>query len=81
MPLNRQPTHANSRRGRPTGPRCRGGASSLLRLAQPTTPRLPAAVDLSGWISRASRVFGPSVGLQTAFATSDFGRSMFSAAL
>ena len=81
MPLNRLQTIPNARRGRPTGPSCRGGASSLLRLAQPATPRLPAPVDLAGWISRASRVLGPSVGLQAAFAASDFNRSAFSAVL
>jgi hypothetical protein len=79
MPLNRQHIVQSSRRGRPSSPSCRGGASSLLRLAQPANPRLPTAVDLSGWMHRAARVLGPSVGLQAAFAASDFNRNMFSA--
>ena len=81
MPLNRQQAIPNARRSRPIAPSCRGGASSLLRLAQPATPRLPAPMDISGWISRAARVLGPSVGLQSAFAPSDFSRSIYSAAL
>jgi hypothetical protein len=45
------PSQRPPRRGTPS---CRGGASSLLRLAQPVTARLPSAIDLSGWISRAA---------------------------
>ena len=41
-------------------PRCRGGASSLLRLTQPSAPRLPAALDLADWVSRAAGAFGRS---------------------
>ena len=45
-----------ARRARPAGPHCRGGASSVLRLAQPVAPRLPNALDLSGWMNRAGDV-------------------------
>ncbi|CAN5882056.1 hypothetical protein BH11PSE8_BH11PSE8_22970 [soil metagenome] len=50
------------RRVRSVGPHCRGGASSLLRLAQPVVTRsggtaskaaakrLPSVFDLSGWL-------------------------------
>lgn len=55
MPLIRS---APARRNRPNGPRCRAGASSLLRLASPATPRLPKAPDLSGWISKAAGMLG-----------------------
>ncbi len=45
---------------RRAAPRCRGGASSLLRLAQPAQPRLPTPASLGHWISRASRAFQPA---------------------
>ena len=54
MPLNRSQTAVATRRSRPAGPHCRGGASSVLRLANPTAPRSAKAPDLSGWISRAA---------------------------
>jgi len=41
------------RRQRPAGPRCRGGASSVLRLAQPVVP------SLSGWLGRAAELAMP----------------------
>ena len=41
------------RRHRPAGPRCRGGASSVLRLAQPIIP------SLSGWLGRAAELAAP----------------------
>ena len=41
------------RRHRPAGPRCRGGASSVLRLAQPVIP------SLSGWLGRAAELAMP----------------------
>jgi hypothetical protein len=46
MHLN--PRSALYRRHRPAGPRCRGGVSSVLRLAQPAIP------TLSDWIGRAA---------------------------
>ena len=61
MPLTRSAktfviTHAPSRLRplRPITPNCRGGASSLLRLAPPGAQRLPTTLDLSDWISRAA---------------------------
>jgi hypothetical protein len=40
-------------------PRCRGGASSLLRLAQPAAPRLPSSQILGDWVERAMNVLLP----------------------
>ena len=60
MSLHRSPKSifglAAAGRMRPAGPHCRGGASSVLRLAQPLAPRLPNALDLAGWASRAGDV-------------------------
>ncbi len=50
------------RRLRPAGPSCRGGASSVLRLTQPFAKRLPTALDLSDWMSRAASVLMPVTG-------------------
>jgi hypothetical protein len=57
MPLTRSPQASllsKTRLGRPASPHCRGGASSVLRLAQPVAPRLPQPVALSGWMQRAA---------------------------
>jgi hypothetical protein len=40
---------------RPAAPSCRGGASSLLRLAQPG----PRAGDPQGWMQRAAATLSP----------------------
>jgi hypothetical protein len=73
MPLIRSQTAPATRRNRPAGPHCRGGASSLLRLANPAAPRLPKAPDLSGWVSRAAaRLLGGSPDRLPAFAASEF---------
>ena len=58
MSLSRSPMPQTPKLNRPARPHCRGGASSLLRLAQPATPRLPTRLDLSDWISRAGAAFG-----------------------
>jgi hypothetical protein len=60
MPLNRSPMLSSPKLSRPAGPHCRGGASSLLRLSQPTAPRLPTPLDLTDWMSRAAAAFGRS---------------------
>ena len=73
MPLIRTKSTAFARRARPTGPSCRSGVSSLLRLAQPTAARLPTVIDLSGWVGRAASVFLPVTGPLAAFAPSEFG--------
>jgi hypothetical protein len=65
MPLIRQPNPAPAKLNRPARPHCRGGASSLLRLAQPAAPRLPAPLDLTEWLSRAAGAFGRSGSLAT----------------
>jgi hypothetical protein len=62
MPLNRSWNTPRAARARPTGPHCRGGASSLLRLTQPGDRRLPTAVELGGWMSRAADVLMPVTG-------------------
>ena len=56
MPLNSRlrPT-PGPRQTRRATPSCRGGASSLLRLAQPSAPRLPSTLNLGAWISRAAQ--------------------------
>ena len=70
MSLNRSPRSLfTSHHPRPASPRCRGGASSVLRLTQPVAARLPAALDLSDWMDRAASVLmpvtGPIGGFQT----------------
>ncbi len=64
MPLNRSARNAFStpRRLRPATPSCRGGASSVLRLTQPGAQRLPTALDLGDWASRAASVMLPVTG-------------------
>ena len=44
--------HRSPRRTRPVGPTCRGGASSMLRLSQPSLPRMPAGADVEAWLER-----------------------------
>ena len=58
MSLARSTQAHSPKLNRPARPHCRGGASSLLRLAQPSAPRLPTPLDLTDWISRAAAVFG-----------------------
>jgi hypothetical protein len=71
MPLNRSiktsGTPLMSRRLRPANPSCRGGASSVLRLAQPAAGRLPTTLDLSEWMSHAASVLMPVTGPLTDF--------------
>ena len=62
MPLIRPRNTSRAARARPAGPHCRGGASSLLRLTQPGDRRLPTAVDLGDWMSRAASVLMPVTG-------------------
>jgi len=71
MPLTpRLRPSTGPRLARRSAPSCRGGASSLLRLAQPSAPRLPSTLDLGGWVSRAvSALKLPSA---PAFAPSEF---------
>lgn len=59
-----------ARQPRRAAPSCRGGASSLLRLAQPSAPRLPTALTLGAWVSRAAQALKlPTV---PTFAPSEF---------
>ena len=65
MSLNRSTKSiapAAHRRTRPANPSCRGGASSVLRLKQPASGRLPTTLDLSEWMSNAASVLLPVTG-------------------
>lgn len=75
MPLFRPHLVPATRRGRPAGPHCRGGASSLLRLSQPAAPSLPKGSDLSDWVTRAARrLLGNPGETMSEFAASAFTR-------
>ena len=67
MPLNRTKTIARALRARPPGPSCKGGASSVLRLTQPTAPRVPSPSSVSDWLHRAADVMLPVTGPHFAF--------------
>jgi len=41
---------------RPTAPRCRGGASSLLRLSSAAASHWPSATALKAWAGRQSEI-------------------------
>jgi hypothetical protein len=63
MPLPRSARTAQTlRRARPANPSCRGGASSVLRLTQTASSRLPSAPALSDWMSHAASVLLPVTG-------------------
>ena len=70
MPLTRSAKTVTPRRLRPANPSCRGGASSVLRLAQPAAARLPSGLDLSDWMSRAASVLMPVTGPLADFSSS-----------
>lgn len=72
MPQPRSQIAPATRRMRPAGPHCRGGASSLLRLANPASPRLPKAPALSDWVQRAASVLGLGAEPRPAFMSSEF---------
>ena len=69
--LRRKPTMP---RHRPSGPSCRGGASSLLRLAQPASA--PGG-DVKGWLTRAAGVFSPGAAQAVAVRPSEFAPSQW----
>ena len=69
MPNRTARINPTLRRGRPANPSCRGGASSLLRLTQPTSGRLPTTLDLSDWMNHAASVLLPVTGPLTTFAS------------
>jgi hypothetical protein len=58
MPQARSQFAPATRRLRPAGPHCHGGASSLLRLSNASAPRLPKAPALADWVERAASVLG-----------------------
>ncbi len=72
MPQPRSQIAPATRRMRPAGPHCRGGASSLLRLANPASPRLPKAPALSDWVQRAASVLGLGAEPRPACMSSEF---------
>jgi hypothetical protein len=75
MPLIRSQSAPATRRSRPAGPHCRGGASSLLRLANPAAPRLPKGSELSDWVTRAAQsLLGGAGERMPEFAASAFTR-------
>ena len=58
---------------RSTGPSCRGGASSLLRLARPR-PQVGAGTRRPSWLQRAAAYFrGPAVHAYPVFGVSEYG--------
>jgi len=57
---------------RPAAPSCRGGASSMLRLAQPASPRQGG---LSNWLTNAAKVFSPPAAQALAVSHSEFAPS------
>lgn len=63
MPLIRSPNTLRTGRMRPAAPRCRSGASSLLRLSPPADRRLPTAAELGDWASRAAGAMMTVTGL------------------
>ncbi|MFZ2651665.1 MAG: hypothetical protein WA210_16325 [Burkholderiaceae bacterium] len=71
-------THKPSAKGistrRSNGPSCRGGVSSLLRVARPGALQTPRARRLPNWVQRAAAYFGASVPqAQTSFGVSEYG--------
>ncbi|HET7793356.1 MAG TPA: hypothetical protein VFL64_08225 [Rhizobacter sp.] len=75
MPLfHRSGSQASTaqRRVRPASPSCRGGASSMLRLAQPASPRQG---NLTSWLSRAASVLAPPAAQALAVRPSEFAPS------
>ncbi|CAN7587095.1 hypothetical protein [Rhizobacter sp. LjRoot28] len=63
---------------RPAMPSCRGGVSSLLRLAQPVSPRKSShGMDVSGWFARAASVLTPLPGQVLDVRPSEFAPSQW----
>lgn len=60
MPLFQSRLHRSARPPRRANPSCRGGASSLLRLAQPAATRRGGFENsMSTWLARAAGVLAP----------------------
>lgn len=71
--MNHPHPHAlRSRRLRPASHGVHGGASSMLRLAQPGAQRLPAGNVLAQWMQRASAALAPEMALVADDAPSAF---------
>jgi hypothetical protein len=73
MPPKRPPIRTGPATRHASGPSCRGGASSLLRLSRAENGRLPSLTNLSRWVHRAAAMFGASPRAQLAYSTSEFG--------
>ena len=57
---------------RRAAPSCRGGASSVLRVAPPGDRRLPTADELFGWMNQDAGVLMPVTGLHPPAPGSEF---------
>lgn len=77
------PTPPRSRRtrrlARPAMPSCRGGASSLLRLAQPVASSGTASrgIQVTAWLARAASVLTPVPALALNVRPSEFAPSQW----
>jgi len=60
MPIRSVP-HASGPFRRPSGPSCRGGASSLLRQGQGAALHRPAPARMAGWRTSAAALAGAAV--------------------
>lgn len=60
------------RRQRRPAPSCRGGASSMLRLA---VPAKPLQAQLSGWLGRATKTWSPAAAAVLQLGAGDFAPS------
>ncbi|KQU78021.1 MULTISPECIES: hypothetical protein [unclassified Rhizobacter] len=65
----------SSRRARPATPSCRGGASSLLRLAQPAAGQGGGSVR--HWLARAANVLSPAAAEMVTVRPSEFAPSQW----
>jgi hypothetical protein len=73
---NRSSTAPSVSRRRKAAPSCRGGASSLLRLAPPVSTRQGlAGKNLSGWLTRAASVLSPSASASVQVRANEFAPS------
>lgn len=74
MPLFHRHT-PSTRRARPATPSCRGGASSLLRLAQPAAGQGGGSVK--HWLARAATVLSPAAAEMVTVRPSEFAPSQW----
>jgi len=65
----------SARRARPATPSCRGGASSLLRLAQPAAGQ--GGGNVRHWLARAATVLSPAAVEMVTVRPSEFAPSQW----